>query len=107
MAKQRKVDGRARDAAQFVSPHRSRSRPRTADDRRRFEHCIIAAGSQAVRCPASRTTTRASSTPPARWSSTDVPKRLLVIGGGIIGLEMATVYDALGAQGDVVELLDR
>ena len=36
----------------------------------------------------------------------DIPKRLLVIGGGIIGLEMATVYDALGSKVTVVELLD-
>ena len=37
----------------------------------------------------------------------DVPERLLVIGGGIIGLEMATVYDALGSKVTVVELLDQ
>ena len=40
-------------------------------------------------------------------SPADVPKRLLVIGGGIIGLEMATVYDALGSRVTVVELLDQ
>ena len=54
-------------------------------------------------CP----TTRASWTPPARSSSTAIPERLLVIGGGIIGLEMATVYDALGSKVTVVELLDQ
>ena len=37
----------------------------------------------------------------------DIPERLLVIGGGIIGLEMATVYDALGSEVTVVELLDQ
>ena len=40
-------------------------------------------------------------------SPTSVPKRLLVVGGGIIGLEMATVYDALGSRVTVVELLDQ
>ena len=53
-------------------------------------------------CP----TTRASSIPPARSSCTAVPKRMLVIGGGIIGLEMGTVYSTLGARLDVVEMLD-
>ena len=42
-----------------------------------------------------------------RSSSTDIPKRLLVIGGGIIGLEMATVYDALGSKVTVVEIADQ
>ena len=50
---------------------------------------------------------RGSSTRPAHSRRRDVPKRLLVIGGGIIGLEMATVYDALGARVTVVELLDQ
>ncbi len=54
------------------------------------------------RCPR----TRGCSTPPAALSPDSIPDRLLVIGGGIIGLEMATVYDALGARVTVVELLD-
>ena len=51
-------------------------------------------------------TIRASSIRPARSTSHDMPKRLLVIGGGIIGLEMACVYDALGSEVSVVELTD-
>ena len=85
----------------FTGPHVLERRRRDGDDDRRASStAIIAAGSSAARaarsCP---TTTRASWTRPARSSSTDVPERLLVIGGGIIGLEMATVYDALGSQG--------
>ena len=72
-----------------------------------FEHAIIAAGSAAVTLPFSRRRTRGSSTPPGRWKSRRCPRRLLVIGGGIIGLEMATVYHELGAQITVVELLDQ
>ena len=72
-----------------------------------FEHAIIAAGSQRRRRSRTCPTTRGSSTPPARSSSPDVPERLLVIGGGIIGLEMATVYDALGSKVTVVEMLDQ
>ena len=71
----------------------------------RFAHCIIAAGSQPVKLP---------SFPwddPRIMDSTDalnlaeVPKKLLVVGGGIIGLEMATVYRALGADVTVVEFM--
>lgn len=42
-----------------------------------------------------------------RWDLADIPKKLLVVGGGIIGLEMACVYDALGSEVTVVELLDQ
>ena len=52
-------------------------------------------------------TTRGSSTAPARLELDGIPKRLLVIGGGIIGLEMATVYHALGSKVTVVELMDQ
>jgi dihydrolipoamide dehydrogenase len=71
----------------------------------RFEKCIIAAGSQAVRLPFLPNDPRIVDSTGA-LELPFVPKRLLVIGGGIIGLEMATVYAALGAQIDVVEMLD-
>jgi dihydrolipoamide dehydrogenase len=70
-----------------------------------FDHCIIAAGAQAA-------TLQNVPDDPRIVDSTgaldlaDVPKRLLVIGGGIIGLEMATVYHALGSRVTIVELLD-
>ena len=69
-----------------------------------FEHCIIAAGSRVSKLPF------IPWDDPRVMDSTDaleideVPKRLLIVGGGIIGLEMATVYDALGAKVTVVEL---
>ncbi len=71
----------------------------------RFEQAIIAAGSQAVRLPFLPDDPRVvDSTGALRLESR--PKRMLVIGGGIIGLEMATVYSTLGARVDVVEMLD-
>ena len=72
-----------------------------------FENCIIAAGSRVTKIP---------SFPfddPRVMDSTDalelenIPKRLLVVGGGIIGLEMATVYSALGSEITIVELSDQ
>jgi dihydrolipoamide dehydrogenase len=71
-----------------------------------FDDCIIAAGSQSVELPG------IPHDDPRVMDSTDaleietIPERLLVIGGGIIGLEMAAVYDALGAKVTVVELTD-
>ena len=71
----------------------------------RFDQCIIAAGSQAVHLPFIPDDPRiVDSTGALELRFT--PKRLLVIGGGIIGLEMATVYSALGARIDIVEMLD-
>jgi dihydrolipoamide dehydrogenase len=72
----------------------------------RFRHAIVAAGSQAVRLPFLPDDPRiVESTGALELRS--IPKRLLVIGGGIIGLEMATIYSALGARIDVVERLGR
>ena len=71
-----------------------------------FENCIIAAGSQAVKLPFMPEDPRVIDST-AALSPSDIPKRLLVIGGGIIGLEMATVYDALGSRVTVVEMLDQ
>ena len=71
-----------------------------------FDDCIIAAGSQAVELPG------IPKDDPRVMDSTDallleeIPNRLLVIGGGIIGLEMAAVYDALGSKITLVELTD-
>ncbi|MCP4429916.1 MAG: dihydrolipoyl dehydrogenase [Gammaproteobacteria bacterium] len=71
-----------------------------------FQHCIIAAGSQATEIPTF------PNDDPRLMDSTDaldlcdVPKKLLIVGGGIIGLEMATVYDALGSEITVVEFMD-
>ncbi len=72
-----------------------------------FENAIIAAGSRPIQLPF------IPHEDPRIWDSTDalklkeVPERLLIMGGGIIGLEMGTVYRALGSQIDVVEMLDQ
>jgi dihydrolipoamide dehydrogenase len=71
----------------------------------KFQQAIIAAGSQSVRLPFLPDDPRiVDSTGALQLRS--VPKRMLVIGGGIIGLEMGTVYSSLGARLDVVEMLD-
>jgi dihydrolipoamide dehydrogenase len=70
-----------------------------------FKKCIIAAGSQAVRLPFMPNDPRVVDSTGA-LALKEVPKRMLILGGGIIGLEMGTVYNALGARLDVVEMLD-
>jgi len=72
-----------------------------------FDHCIIAAGSQSARIPGFPYDDPRLMDSTGALELAEVPKRLLIIGGGIIGLEMATVYDALGARVSVVEFMDR
>jgi len=72
-----------------------------------FDHCIIAAGSQSARIPGFPYDDKRLMDSTAALDLAEVPRRLLVIGGGIIGLEMATVYDALGSKVTVVEFMDR
>ncbi len=70
-----------------------------------FKKCIIAAGSQAVRLPFMPEDPRVVDSTGA-LALREVPKRMLILGGGIIGLEMGTVYSTLGARLDVVEMLE-
>ena len=70
-----------------------------------FENAIIAAGSQATKFPGAPEDERIMDSTGA-LALADVPKRMLVIGGGIIGLEMGTVYDALGSKVSIVEFTD-
>jgi len=70
-----------------------------------FEHCIIAAGSESARLPDTPDDPRIVDSTGA-LELDPLPKRLLVVGGGIIGLEMACVYNALGTKVSVVELTD-
>ena len=70
-----------------------------------FDNAIIAAGSQAIKFPGAAEDDRIMDSTGA-LDLADIPKRLLVIGGGIIGLEMGTVYDALGSKVSVVEFAD-
>ena len=107
MAKQRKVRT-VTGVAKFVSPNELEIAGSDGKTQLlRFEQCIIAAGSQAVKLP------NFPWDDPRVMDSTDalqladVPKKLLVVGGGIIGLEMATVYRALGAEVTVVEFMDQ
>ncbi len=105
MAKARKVTV-VQGVGRFVDPHHLEVL-NGADERQliRFGKAIIAAGSQAVRLPFLPEDPRIVDSTGA-LELRQVPKRMLVIGGGIIGLEMATVYATLGARIDVVEMLD-
>ena len=73
----------------------------------RFEYCIIAAGSQALKLPGFPWDDPRVMDSTDALELADVPKQLLVVGGGIIGLEMATVYRALGSEVTVVELAEQ
>ena len=105
LAKRRKVRV-VHGVGAFSSPHRMCVTTSGGTTEIAFERAIIAAGSQAVEIP------EFPNDDPRLMDSTDalvlddVPARLLVIGGGIIGLEMATVYAALGSRVNVVELMD-
>ena len=69
-----------------------------------FEHCIIAAGSRVTKLPMFPFNDERVMDSTDALMMDDIPKRLLVVGGGIIGLEMATIYDALGSEITIVEL---
>ncbi len=105
LAKQRKVQV-VHGVGEFVSPNQIKVTRDGEETLIGFEHCIIAAGSHATQVPVF------PNDDPRLMDSTDalaledVPKKLLIIGGGIIGLEMATVYDALGSEITVVEFMD-
>ncbi len=105
MAKARKVTV-VQGTGSFVDPHHLEVL-NGADERQliRFGKAIIAAGSQAVQLPFIPEDPRIVDSTGA-LELRQIPKRMLVIGGGIIGLEMATVYATLGARIDVVEMLD-
>ena len=72
-----------------------------------FDQCIVAAGSEPVQLPFIPHDDARVLDSTSALALDDVPKRLLVLGGGIIGLEMATVYDALGSKVSIVELMDQ
>lgn len=106
MSRQRKLRV-LQGSAKFVSANVLEVDGEGGPKRVRFEQCVIAAGSQAAKLPGFPWDD------PRMMDSTDalelrrIPARLLVVGGGIIGLEMATVYRALGSQVTVAELGDR
>jgi len=106
LAKQRKVDVLT-GTGRFASPHMIEV---TAADGTKstvsFENCVIAAGSSVAKIPGFPYDDPRLVDSTGALQLSEIPKRMLVIGGGIIGLEMACVYDALGAKISVVELAD-
>jgi dihydrolipoamide dehydrogenase len=106
MSKQRKVQ-RLTGVGTFVSPHELEVDGPDGKKLVRFGHAIIAAGSQAVKLPGLPWDDARLMDSTDALDLADIPKKLLVVGGGIIGLEMACVYDALGTEVTVVELLDQ
>jgi dihydrolipoamide dehydrogenase len=106
MAKQRKVRVVA-GTGTFVSPNEIEVTGESGTTLIRFEQCIIAAGSQPVKLPGLPWDDVRLMDSTDALELSDIPKRLLVVGGGIIGLEMACVFDALGSEVTVVELMDQ
>ena len=112
MAKMRKVTV-VRGYGEFLDPHHVQVQETTGTGQEltgkkqtlKFRNCIIAAGSQAVQLPFMPKDPRVVDSTGA-LELAGVPKRMLILGGGIIGLEMGTVYSTLGARLDVVEMLD-
>src|SRR4051794_64456 len=105
LAKQRKVDV-VHGVAKFTSPNVLRVEGADGGTTVSFDRCIVAAGSSVIRLPGIPDDPRIIDSTGA-LELEDVPDRMLIVGGGIIGLEMATVYDALGSQITVVELMDQ
>jgi dihydrolipoamide dehydrogenase len=105
MAKQRQVTV-IQGVGEFTTPHQIKVTKKDGQTETiGFEHCIIAAGSQSTKFPGVKDDPRIMDSTGA-LELKDIPKRFLIVGGGIIGLEMGTVYDALGSQVSVVELSD-
>ncbi len=105
LAKQRKVQV-ITGHGEFASNHTIRVETADGVKTIAFENCIIAAGSSVTRIPGFPYDDPRIIDSTGALKLAEVPKRLLVIGGGIIGLEMATVYDVLGSKITVVELMD-
>lgn len=102
LAKQRKVNV-VRGTGSFVSPHHLQVTDGDSEQVIAFSQCIIAAGSESISLPGMPDDPRIIDSTGALELG-ELPDNMLVIGGGIIGLEMATVYDALGVEVSVVEL---
>ncbi len=104
MAKMRKVTV-LQGVASFLDPNTLEVEGKDGKKTLRFAHAIIAAGSQAAKLPFLPEDPRIVDSTGA-LELKGVPKKMLVIGGGIIGLEMGTVYSTLGTRLDVVEMMD-
>ena len=105
MAKQREVDIQEGEG-KFISPNEISITNKDGSTRIiTFQSAIIAAGSQPTKIPNTPEDDRIMDSTGA-LELKDIPKKMLIIGGGIIGLEMGTVYDALGSSISIVELTD-
>lgn len=104
MAKARKVRV-IQGEASFTGPNSIEVKLQSGTESIEFGQAIIAAGSQSVKLPFMPDDPRVVDSTGALLLE-KIPKRMLIVGGGIIGLEMGTVYSALGARLDVVEMLD-
>jgi dihydrolipoamide dehydrogenase len=105
MAKGRKVTV-VEGVGKFTSPNMIEVSAKDGVKRVSFDHCIIAAGSQVAKIPGFPYDDPRLIDSTGALELKDIPRRMLVIGGGIIGLEMACVYDALGSKVTVVEFAD-
>ena len=105
MAKMRKVQI-VEGVGRFTSDHAIEVTHKKSKQVVEFKQAIIAAGSRPIQLPFIPEDPRIVDSTGA-LELRDIPKKMLVIGGGIIGLEMATVYSALGSQITVVELMDQ
>ncbi|WP_293644499.1 dihydrolipoyl dehydrogenase [Thiolapillus sp.] len=105
MAKMRKVQV-IRGWGQFQSPKTLSVEADGQQTLIEFDHCIIACGSSAVQIPGFPNDDPRLIDSTGALALEDIPKKMLIIGGGIIGLEMATVYSTLGSSVDIVELQD-
>ncbi|GJM10851.1 MAG: dihydrolipoyl dehydrogenase [Lysobacteraceae bacterium] len=106
MAKQRKVDV-VQGTGAFADAHTLRIEGEDGERNITFKYAIIAAGSQAVKLPGFPWDDPRMMDSTDALQLQDIPERLLVVGGGIIGLEMACVYEGLGSKVTVVELMDQ
>ena len=105
MAKARKVKV-VHGIGKFTSPRQISVDSEEGSTLVEFDHCIIACGSSAVQIPGFPNDDPRLMDSTGALALEDIPKKMLIIGGGIIGLEMATVYSTLGSRIDVVELQD-
>ncbi|MEO8809618.1 MAG: dihydrolipoyl dehydrogenase [Rhodanobacter sp.] len=106
MARQRKVRT-VQGTGVFVSPNEMEVQTKDGPKLIRFAYAIIAAGSKSVKLPSFPWEDERIMDSTGALELRDVPKKLLVVGGGIIGLEMATVFAALGSEVTVVEFMDQ
>lgn len=106
LAKQRNVKV-LQGTAKFITPHLMQVDTGENTQTVSFDHCIIAAGSSVARIPGFPYDDPRIIDSTGALKLEKIPKHMLVIGGGIIGLEMATVYSALGSKISIVEFMDQ